>query len=38
MWRFIRGIENPSKQQKLDEIEKRERDKKYDNESRKCGF
>ena len=38
MWRFIEGVDNPSRKQNRDEIDKRERDQKYDNESRKHGF
>ena len=38
MWNFIDGVKNPAKKRKLDEVAKRERDKKYDNESRKRAF
>ena len=38
MWRFIEGVDNPSRKRKLDEVDKRERDQKYDNESRKRDF
>ena len=38
MWLFSKGVDNPSRKRKLDEIDKRERDQKYDNESRKHAF
>ena len=38
MWNFIDGVKNPAKKRKLDEVVKRERDQKNDNESLKRGF